>query len=628
MGNPFDRFDPGAGMRVAPEVQAGRDQDRMRILEQEAQTFPDDAALKTELADARGKAPKASANPFDKFDAPKAGTPVAPKAAPAAPAPGPGEIPRPPTGQADYAPQRNLSDLVVGHGPELNAQQKRIIPRYTNPARPRAGYNPTDLPYDVGGSVTDWTGSPALGAAANVATSLIPFPPGGPVVKGAARGAERILRPGVAGTEMRGGGAAETSAETLRRQRASDLPVPIDLTKGQATRDFAQQQFEKETAKSPKLGEPLRERFSDQNKKMLLNFDAWVDQTGAAEPSLRGAGRSVVGAIEKKAAKAKNDINAAYEQARTAGEMALPVKTDAIVKYIERTRPEAINAPVLASIEQKLIQLGGATRGPNGQLVAGQIPLNELEEIRKMINMVSDTTPTNLKFGGDAKRVIDEATTGAGGTAYARARRLRERYAREFEDQGVIDKMVRTKPGTSDRAVAYEDIFNHAVLNGSLDDMRAVRRVLQTQGDEGKQAWKELQGQAVTHLKESAIKGVSTDQMGNSIISPAALNKAIQSLDRDGKLEYLFGKKGAQQIRDVADLAKDVYTAPPGSVNSSNTASVLLAALDSTVSATTGLPAPLATAFKLLKEQLAGRKVKKRVTQALTSPPGTIPPPP
>lgn len=421
---------------------------------------------------------------------------------------------------------------------------------------------------------------------------------------------------------MPGMGAANTSAETLRRQRANDLPVPIDLTKGQAERDFSQQQFERETAKNPTVGEPLRDRFTEQNKKILLNFDSWVDQIGAEQPSVRGAGQTVVGAIEKKAKSAKGEINAAYEQARQAGELAQKVKTDPIVKYIEDNRPESINAPVLNSIEQKLIQLGGASKGTDGKLLPGEIPLNDLEELRKMVNRISDSTPTNMRFGREAKAVIDDSTKGAGGTIYARARRLRQRYATEFEERGVIDKMIRTKPGTSDRAVAYEDVFNHAILNGSLDDARAVRRTLQTQGEAGQQAWKELQGQTVMHLREVATKGVSTDKNGNPIISPAALNKTVQMLDKDGKLDFVFGKKGAQQIRDINDLAKDVYTSLPGSVNTSNTASVLMAALDSTISATTGLPAPLATAMKLLKEQLANRKLKKRVTEALAPPSG------
>lgn len=72
-------------------------------------------------------------------------------------------------------------------------------------------------------------------------------------------------------------GAAGTDMATMRRQAASDLPDPIELTQGQATRDFEQLRFEKEQAKNPELGAPLRDAADTQNAKVLSNFDHWID---------------------------------------------------------------------------------------------------------------------------------------------------------------------------------------------------------------------------------------------------------------------------------------------------------------------------------------------------------------
>lgn len=426
--------------------------------------------------------------------------------------------------------------------------------------------------------------------------------------------------------QMGGVGAAETSDAAMRRARAQALPVPIELTKGQAERTFEQQQFERETAKDPNVGEPLRQRFAEQNRQMVQNFDAWVDQTGAQAPTARDVGQTVNTALVKKAEAAKREINAAYEEAKKAGELAAPVSTQRLVDYINSNRPESINAPVLQSIEQKLIQLKGASVGPDGRLVAGQMSVNDMEEIRKMIGRISDTTPTNLRFGIDAKKMIDVSTEGSGGPIYARARRMRERYAEEFKDRNVIAKLLATKPGSADRAVAFEDVFSHTMLNGSLDDVRAVRRTLQTGGEEGQQAWRELQGATIGYLKDIATRSVARDIYGNPIISPAALDKAVTTLDKDGKLDFIFGKQGAQQIRDVNELAKDVYTSPPGSVNTSNTSSALIKALDLGASAMTGLPVPVASALKWTKEKLQRRKVTKRVEEALGNPPGAMNP--
>ena len=105
---------------------------------------------------------------------------------------------------------------------------------------------------------------------------------------------------------------------------------------------------------------------------------------------------------------------------------------------------------------------------------------------------------------------------------------------------------------------------------------------------------------------------------GNAIVSPDKLNKIVRELDADGKLDFVFGKKGAEKIRDINDLAKDVYTSPPGSVNSSNTTSSLLAALDLSTSAFIGLPVPIASGINYGVKKLKSNALQKKVTNALS----------
>jgi len=75
--------------------------------------------------------------------------------------------------------------------------------------------------------------------------------------------------------------AAEVADATLRQAKAQELPVPVDLTKGQATRQFEDVRFERETAKDAERGQALRERFSQQNEQLVQNIDSFVDETGA-----------------------------------------------------------------------------------------------------------------------------------------------------------------------------------------------------------------------------------------------------------------------------------------------------------------------------------------------------------
>lgn len=451
-------------------------------------------------------------------------------------------------------------------------------------------------------TVASSMGRPAVGTAARMAQQDARGAVS-PIVKRAfAKDIPDEALPG----SMVGVGSAETETAAMRRAAAEELPIPIKLTKGQAERTFQQQQFERETAKNPKLGEPLRQRFADQNEKILQNFDAWLDQTGAEAGSARAAGETVSNAIAAKADRAKGEIKAAYGKARDAGELQARLDTAPLQKYIEDHRAEAINAPVLASVEAKL---GSIAQD-------GKASINDLEEVRKMVGRLSGKDATNALFGKEVKGVIDGMTEGAGGELYKRARTLRTRYGQEFEDHAVIDKLLSFKPGTKDRAVAYEDVFSHSILKGSLDDVKTVRKTLQTSGPEGKQAWSELQGATIQHIKDEITKNVQVDAAGNRVISPARLDKIVTELDKDGKLDFVFGKQGAEKIRNVNNVAQHAFTAPPGAVNTSNTTSAMLTVLDKIASRTTGVPF-LGSAAGYASREVRDAKARKQVQQAL-----------
>lgn len=418
---------------------------------------------------------------------------------------------------------------------------------------------------------------------------------------------------------MLGVGAAETDVARMRRERAGSLPVPIRLTKGQAERDFEGQRFERETAKDAKAGQPIRERYAEQNEAILGNFDAWLDQTGAEAPNLRATGKAVDEALVAKSKRAKSEINKAYTAARESGETSQMVPTNDLVEFIEKSRSAAKNAPILSAIEDELVRLGGAKPAPAGKLVAGNMTINDMEELRKMVGRLAQPGTPNQVYGIDAKKIIDASTEGRGGDLYKRARALRTNYAREFEDRGAVAKLLRTKPGTADRAVAYEDVFAHSILNGSLDDTQALARTLKSAGPQGQRAWRELQGATIDYIKGESSKGISADIRGNPIVSPAKLDKVVVSLDADGKLDYIFGKQNAQALRDINDLAKDVYTAPPGAMNTSNSGSVIMQALGEI--GTGHLSVGTARAVAMAKKSWDGRKVRKRIREALADDP-------
>jgi len=518
-------------------------------------------------------------------------------------------------------------------------------------------------------------------------------------------------------------GAMGTDVSTMRRIAGEELPVPVELTKGQATRDFGQLRFEQEAAKNPELGAPIRERMEQQNRAVRQSFDAWLDETGAQAPDNRAVGIAVDKALTAKAARDKAEIRVAYKEAEKAGEMQAPISTKQVVDALNTSQSAESTAPVLTAAKKELVRLGGAVEDANGQLIpveptpsapgglpigettlkpgadgavwltkdperamryarqaaeknggepvvvrvreseapqdptnfgdnytrataqaipieskivgkvtpeegywyhgtsqqksSGGMSLGNMEQLRKFVNKVTGNDPTNVKFAGDLKRAIDASTEGAGGGLYAKARGLRAKYAEQYENRAVISDLLSNKRGMSDRKVALEDVADRVIFRGSLDDLRFARKVLQTGGEEGKQAWREIQGSALRSIRDEATKGITRDSTGNEVISASGLDKAIKRLDNEGKLDHLFGKQGAEKLRAVNDLAKVMFTTPPGAVNTSNTASVLLAAMDMALSGSAGMPLPVMSGLKMLVKNVKDRKLRARINDAL-----------
>jgi hypothetical protein len=414
-------------------------------------------------------------------------------------------------------------------------------------------------------------------------------------------------------------GAAEVPDVQNRVALAQGLRVPVPLTKGQATRELGQQQFEAETMKTypTDVGRPLVKSKLDQNERILQNFDAFVDATGAekaGEFNLRQVGKVVDSALVNQANKVKKDIRSAYKLAEEAGETAELVDVTGVQKYLDGLKAEEVNASVITSAKIMLSELADN----------GKISINDLEQIRKRINRISGDTATNKEFGREIKAQIDLATVGKGGELFQKARKLRENYAREFENVGYVDKLLSKKAGTTDRAVALEDVFKHSVLDGSLDDVRAIGRTLKKAGPEGEQAWRELQGQTIEQMKAAVTKNIQRDEIGNPIVSPKQFDTFVKNLDEDGKLDYIFGKKGAQEIRDLRDTAITVYS-PVAGINQSNTASALTQALDRIRgSALSKLPMGVGSLYEVGAEMATKKKLGKQVQEAVDFDPNAL----
>lgn len=422
-------------------------------------------------------------------------------------------------------------------------------------------------------------------------------------------------------------GAAQVDQATVRQALAQDLPVTPELTKGQLSRDPAQLKFEVETAKDGEMGAPLRQRYEQQHQAVQQNFDAFIDQTGSQTGgNARDVGLMVDGALQKQMQTDKNRVRVAYKKADGSEEASTPVDVTRPVSVLEdgeisvidylNSQPELPTTPIITAAKRTAVALGIAQKADDGSLVPGNPTIKQLEKWRSEINGNVNQEAPNIRQATILKGFIDAHVEPYAGALYKAARAERKRFGDKWENHTIIKDLTGNKKGTDDRKVAYEKVVDRVIYSGSLDDLRQAKRTIMTAGEDGKQSWKEIQASVLQNIKDEATKGVAPDAQGNQMISPAALNAQIRKLD--DKLDFIFGKQGADKLRALNEVSKTIFTVPASAaINHSNTAATLSAAMDLVLSGMSGFPAPVASALRLSTKHIKDRKVRKRVEDAL-----------
>lgn len=508
-----------------------------------------------------------------------------------------------------------MQDFTYAPRTESGQEIVQAIGEAAGPLAPLAGM--TGAVGAVGALAPAAVAQGARAAAPAVAAGARGVVDAGRRVAAAVRPAEGAAGPAAGGSV----GAAGVDLAALRTGLAGELPVPINLTRGQRARTYVEQQAEEVLAKDPKVGDPIRQRYNDQRQQLVQNLDAFFDGTDAQLTQPRDLGLAVDKTLRSALATEKQRVRTLYKEAEKAGEMEAPVKIDGLAQFFNDNTAEAQVANVIGAARQKALNLGLVTEGPDGTLVAAPVPLKTGELFRRSVGNLINHEPTNIKFGSELKRIYDEGTAASESAAplYARARRARREMAEQFELNELTRNLIGNKRGTADRAVAFEDVLQRTVLSpsSSLDSLRHVGQLIKKSGPEGQQTWRELQGATIRHLQERALSNVGRDERGTPIFSVDKFNKDIVALDKSGKLEYMFGKRGAEQLRTLNDVAKVVFNPLPGTVNTSNTATTLAAMIDLLTASGTGIPLPAVSGYKLIRDQIKDRKLRARVAEHL-----------
>jgi hypothetical protein len=405
-------------------------------------------------------------------------------------------------------------------------------------------------------------------------------------------------------------------------------------TIGTVTRDFAEQQAEKEGAKLPTAeGAALRERAAGNNAALHSTTQQTIENLGG-RPAEGDAGelaaQSLAKASDAQYAKVKTAYNAADQEAanlkgqtdqrtqvawdaHNAKVAEIQAQHDAEVARVKALigpqaashipapelppAPKGMSAPgyigtgplqeALASPEFANPTVEGAKtlkNGVQGLLNAyagkdGNINLKQAETLRQAINHAFDPMGGGVNhFVGQLKAALDKSLEGTeSGPAYKAARAAYKDWASKYDDPAHLEHLIRRDAAGN---FVNEDDWRKTTdrLLGSGGDKAFTQVVRQLQANGDQAALNKLKAEVLQRAYEKA-KGNVRDQEGNGIFSGHQWEEYLTRTIGPKKLGLLFTKDELAHISTIGRAARALNEAVPHAVNGSNTASALANAL-------------------------------------------------
>lgn len=435
-------------------------------------------------------------------------------------------------------------------------------------------------------------------------------------------------------------GAAATPAATRRGVVAEQFGVRPTL--GQLLRDEEQLAFEQAAIKKPEGG-PLRDRARENNVALLTSAERIIDETGARFVEKADVGDALTSTLLRGADQERTKVRALYADARKSPEAQAVVDPNvrvvigqgdleaegSLISFLNEQPVGVPSSAVTDSARKIAVKMGVAREDEGGNLVGIPATVGQMEDFRKEIVGLADRTDARaLRQETILKKLVDAQTAPVAGPLFRQARAARSNMARKFENRGIIANLITRRGGSEDMRVSADRAFDVAVLNAPRGEVRFLRQVLGTLGDDGRQAWSEIQGATVRHILNAATRRAGGDANDQPILSADKLNQAVRGLDANGRLEIILGKKRAQELRDLNEVTQYIKTLPPDTaVNTSGTTESLLRAITTMTAESgaqfvaSGIPIPvLSIANQIRKARAATRnrqELEARINEAL-----------
>lgn len=391
-----------------------------------------------------------------------------------------------------------------------------------------------------------------------------------------------------------------------RHVEADTLPVPVRLTRGQATQDINLLSDEMNMrGKNPDLAN----RFNEQNGKLIENMNAIRDK---AAPDVYGTNHienaeTVINAYKALDDTRTADISAKYKALKDAAGGDFPIDGKQFAVNAEKMLGKDLKTDFLPPAIAKQLE-----RYKNGETMT----FENFEAMRT--NLAAEMRKAERSGDGNAKTASSIVRTALEELPLSGEAEALKPLANEARSAAKARFDMLKKDPAYDAAVndAVPDKFiNKYIIGGNKRDLEALTAQL-GKGSEGHQA---VSAAVVNYLKDKA--GVIND---NGNFSQAGYNKALKQLDP--RLLELVDGETAQQLRALGNVARYTQAQPRGSyVNQSNTfvagaKEMAKSGLEKTANLAGFGVIPIGT---MTREALASRAATKQTKESLKPGAGT-----
>lgn len=378
----------------------------------------------------------------------------------------------------------------------------------------------------------------------------------------------------------------------------------VDLTRGQATQDFAAQDAEQTLrAQATGEGEKARQFYAQQQDQLQGAVTRFKEAFGDTTANASERGALVKDALREMRDAGKAGVTALYNQARATAEAIgaegsnlIRLDTDGLLAglrelFIDEGVPEATRKALkqqaakygLIGDSPKMVEgettvtLKDAEGQPAGKITftGPQEPLTVInaEGLRKKVNALYEPGKANpqesLKglLDDAVERAVERAATegnGGVGEAFKAARSAFVEQKATFAAKDVVQKLIDWKKGTKTPEILPENAIKTIFAGGpeSLTNLKKVKAILLSKPTEtSRAAWKAIQAHGVADIFGQAISPKGE-------ISGARLNSAVKKFGAD-KLKALLEPAEYDRLMKLRRIIGDATIPLDGTTNPS-----------------------------------------------------------